>query len=64
MIVNFKCGACKQVYDFEVGNPSMNKNYKLVFENKPICPKCKAIDNVLLTERGQGQMTDWHLDNL
>jgi len=42
----------------------MNKNYKLVFENEPICPKCKAINNVLLTERGQDQMTDWYLDNI
>ncbi len=64
MIVNLKCGACKHVYNFEVGQPSMDKNYKLVFEHKPVCPQCKAIDNVLLTERGQSQMTDWHLGNL
>jgi len=57
-------GACKQVYDFEVGKPGMDKNYKLVFENKPICPNCKEIDNVLLTERGQAQMTDWYLGNM
>ncbi|MFA6994748.1 MAG: hypothetical protein WC246_03940 [Candidatus Paceibacterota bacterium] len=64
MIVNFKCGGCKHIYDFEVGEPSMDKNYKLVFQNKPICPKCQAIDNVLLTERGQSQMTDWHLGGM
>lgn len=60
MIVNFKCGKCKHIYDFEVGEPSMDKNYKLVFQNKPTCPKCQAINNVLLTELGQSQMTDWH----
>ena len=42
----------------------MDKNYKLVFENKPVCPKCKAIDKELLTELGQGQMTAWHLGDL
>ena len=64
MIVNLKCGVCKHIYDFEVGEPSMDKNYKLVFQNKPICPKSQAIDNVLLTERGQSQMTDWHLGEI
>jgi len=64
MIVNLKCGVCKHIYDFEVGEPSMDKNYKLVFQNKTICPKCQAIDNVLLTERGQSQMTDWHLGEI
>lgn len=64
MIVNLKCGICKHVFDFEVGEPSMDKSSKLVFENKPVCPKCKAIDKELLTERGQGQMTAWYLGDL
>lgn len=64
MLVNLKCGNCKHVYDFEVGKPSLDKNYKLVFENKSICPKCKAVDKDLLTERGQSQMTAWHLGTL
>jgi len=64
MIVNLKCGNCKHIYDFEVGEPSMDKSYKLVFANKPVCPKCKAKDKELLTEIGQGQMTDWHLGTL
>lgn len=64
MIVNLKCEICKYVYDYEVGEPSMDKNRKLVFENKPVCPKCKAIDKELLTELGQSQMTAWYLGNL
>ena len=64
MIVNLKCGKCNHIYDYEVGEPSMDDNYKLVFENKPVCPKCKAIDKELLTEFGQSQMTAWHLGDL
>jgi rubredoxin len=64
MLVNLKCGNCKHVYDFEVGKPSLDKNYKLVFEIKSVCPKCKVVDKDLLTERGQSQMTAWHLGTL
>lgn len=64
MNVNLKCGSCGCIYDYEVGEPSMDKSYKLVFENKPICPKCNSIDKELLTELGQSQMTAWHLGEL
>ena len=61
MEVNLKCGDCKFIYNFEVGEPDIDKNGKLVFEYHPICPKCRVKDKELLTELGQGQMTDWHL---
>ena len=64
MIVNLKCGDCKHIYDFEVGEPDMDDDFKLVFEHSPICPKCQAKDKELLTELGQGQMTEWHLKDL
>jgi rubredoxin len=64
MIVNFKCGKCGHIYNFDVGEPGMDKSYKLVFANKPVCPKCNAIDKELLTELGQSQMTAWHLGGL
>lgn len=64
MIVNLKCGACGTIYDYDIGEPSMDKNYKLVFKNKPVCPKCQARDKELLTELGQSQMTAWHLGGL
>lgn len=62
MIVNLKCGNCQHIYNFEVGKPSMDENFTLQFENKPICPKCGVEDKELLTEQGQSQMTDWHLN--
>jgi len=61
MIVNLKCGNCNHVYNYEVGEPGIDKNGILVFKNKPECPNCNAIDKELLTELGQGQMTAWHL---
>jgi rubredoxin len=64
MLVNLKCGVCGHIYNFEVGKVSMDKNSTLVFENKPVCPKCKAKDKELLTEQGQSQMTRWYLGDL
>lgn len=63
MEVNFNCKKCKANYDFEVGEPSMDKSYKLVFENKPKCPDCFS-DEVLLSEIGQSQLTEWHLKGI
>lgn len=64
MIVNLKCRKCGKIYNFDVGDPSIDNRYKLVFANKPICPKCKVKDKELLTELGQSQMTSWHLGGL
>ena len=61
MIVNLKCGPCQHIYNYEVGSPSLDKNYNLVFENIPVCPKCGAKGKELLTELGQSQITVWHL---
>lgn len=59
MIVNLKCGSCNSVYNFDVGEPDLDKNDILVFENVPICPVCKVRGKDLLTELGQSQMTAW-----
>lgn len=64
MTVNLRCGSCKHVYNFDVGEPDTDKNENLVFENAPICPKCQAKGKELLTELGQSQMTAWYLDDL
>lgn len=64
MIVNLRCGNCKHVYNFDVGEPDTDKNENLVFENTPICPKCQAKGKELLTELGQSQMTAWYLGDL
>ena len=59
MEVNLKCGKCKTIYDFEVGNITEDKNYNLKFEHETICPKCGAKGEDLLSELGQSQMTEW-----
>ncbi|GEM_PF-2663545 len=64
MVVNLNCGTCKINYDFEVGDPSIDENMRLVFEHKPKCPNCGVIDKELLSEIGQSQMTEWHLKDL
>ena len=63
MIVNLKCSQCGTIYDFEVGEVTTDEKMSLVFENKSVCPKCGAVDKDLLTELGQSQMTEWHLNN-
>lgn len=64
MEVNLRCGSCGLIYDYDVGKPDMDENFRLVFENKPVCPGCHASDKELLTELGQSQMTAWHLGDL
>jgi len=64
MEVNLNCGKCKTNYDFEVGEPTTDETMRLVFEHKPLCPKCGAEDKELLSEIGQSQMTEWHLKGL
>jgi len=64
MEVNLNCGICKTNYNFEVGEPSTDEKMSLVFELKPVCPKCGAKDKELLSEMGQSQMTEWHLKGL
>lgn len=61
MVVSLKCGECKFVYFFDIGEPDIDNNGKLVFEKKPICPQCNVVDKELLTELGQSQMTEWFL---
>jgi len=61
MEVNFECKKCKGIFDCDVGNISMNEEtFRPIFENKLICPKCGELtmDEVFLTELGQGQLTD------
>lgn len=59
MIVSLKCGQCKFLYGAEVGTPKMDNKGSLVWENKTVCPNCKAVDKDLLTELGQSQMTQF-----
>ena len=54
MLVNLKCGECRKVFDYEVGEPHLNEqSWMLEFEHIPVCPFCKAKGKELLTELGQ-----------
>lgn len=64
MKINLKCGECKYIYDYEVGKVGTDDNMSLVFEHKVKCPKCGVEDKELLSETGQGQMTEWHLNKI
>ncbi len=66
MEINFECKKCKQEFDCDVGNISISrKTMRPVFESKVICPRCgeRTIDDVYLTEVGQGQMTEATLNS-
>ena len=60
MEINFECQKCQLIFDCEVGKIGMNiETFRPTFEKPIVCPKCGelSIDEVFLTELGQGQMT-------
>ena len=66
MKINFECKKCCREFDCEVGDLSLSDDgMRPVFEKNIICPRCGelSMDEVLLTELGQSQMTDatWDL---
>lgn len=66
MKINFECKSCHRIFDSEVGQVSINeKTIRPDFEKDILCPSCgkKTIDDVLLTELGQSQLTEatWDL---
>ena len=65
MEINFECKKCGGIFDCDVGNVGVNETtYRPQFENDISCPNCgkRSIDDVLLTELGQGQLTQATLD--
>ena len=53
------------MFNFDVGTVSINEEtMRPDFENIIICPKCgkRTIDEVTLTELGQGQLTEATMD--
>jgi hypothetical protein len=60
MKINFECKKCHGIFDCDVGNVGVDENtFRPQFENDISCPNCGkcTIDDVLLTELGQGQLT-------
>jgi len=59
--INFECQKCKRIFDCDIGQVSIDeKTMRPRFEKKLVCPKCGelTIDEVYLTELGQGQLTE------
>lgn len=66
MKINFECKACKKTFDCDVGQIGINdQTMRPDFEKPIICPRCgeRTMDEILLTELGQSQMTEatWDL---
>ena len=65
MEINFECQNCRNIFDCDVGQVSIDeKSMRPRFEKKLVCPKCGELtmDDVHLTELGQGQLTDATMD--
>jgi hypothetical protein len=65
MEINFQCKKCQRKFDCEMGKIGINEQtMRPDFENLIVCPRCgeRTIDEVLLTELGQGQMTEATMD--
>jgi rubredoxin len=65
MEINFECKSCGGIFDNDVGTVSVSmESFRPQFENGINCPKCerRSIDDVLLTELGQSQLTEATLD--
>ncbi len=65
MEINFECKKCGSIFNTDVGEIKMNEEtFRPVFEKTLMCPKCgiRTIDEVLLTELGQSQMTQATID--
>ena len=67
MTVNLECEICHFEFDAELGKLEMDKIGTLIYGKKPTCPKCKAFDKVLITDKGFEQLNKWfikHLDQI
>lgn len=61
MEINFECKGCQKEFDCDIGTVGINNQTMRPIFGKPIiCPRCgeRTINDVLLTELGQGQMTE------
>jgi hypothetical protein len=60
-VINFECKKCRTEFDWDVGKIGIDESsMRPKFENDILCPKCGKLtmDEVLLTELGQSQMTE------
>jgi hypothetical protein len=65
METDFEYKKCVGIFDCDIGAVTLSENsYRPHFEKKIICPTCgpRSMDDVLLTELGQSQLTEATLD--
>jgi hypothetical protein len=65
MEISFECKKCRKEFHCEMGKIGINEQtLRTDFERPIICPHCgiKTMDEVLLTELGQSQMTEATMD--
>jgi hypothetical protein len=65
MEISFECKKCGRLFDCDVGAVTLPENSdRPPFERKIFCPRCGelTIDEVLLTELGQSQLTEATFD--
>ncbi len=65
MEISFKCKKCRKEFSCEMGKISVTEEtFRPDFEKPIICPRCghRSMDEVLLTELGQSQMTQATMD--
>jgi hypothetical protein len=61
MVINFECQKCGTLFDCDIGTVTFPEDSdRPVFQKEIICPKCGilSMDEVLLTEIGQSQLTE------
>jgi DNA-directed RNA polymerase subunit RPC12/RpoP len=60
MLINFECQGCQRIFDSDVGQITFQSGQERpTFEHPIRCPSCgpRTMDQVWLTETGQGQLT-------
>lgn len=65
--LNFECKKCSSIFDCNVGKITFPPNgQRPIYENEIICPECGVLsmDDVLLTEWGQTQLTEAHMSTI
>ena len=65
-IINLNCKKCSIIFDSNVGEIEFPMGERPKFEKNIECPKCGiiTIDDVLLTELGQTQLTEIHVGTI
>lgn len=61
MEIEFKCKKCSSIFTCESGNTGISEeSFRPEIEKEIICPECGklSIDDVLLTEKVQSQLTE------